>query len=67
MLSTETKETKQINFLHIIILLHPVPSLPQGILRTTGGVQKKLKITVLWPHTKTLVPAEAGYEFSVEM
>ncbi len=27
----------------IIVLFHPVPSLPQGILRTTGGVQKKLK------------------------
>jgi len=24
-------------------------------------------MTVLWPHTKTLVPAEPGYELSVEM
>ncbi len=24
-------------------------------------------MTVLWPHTKTLVPTEPGYELSVEM
>ena len=29
--------------------------------------EKKVKIIILWPHTKKLVPTEAGYEFIIEM
>ncbi len=51
------------NFLHIIVLLHPARRRREGVQKVK---LKQLQI-MFWPHTKTLVPEDPGYELSVEM